>query len=314
MIAVTANVALEDAQLKDAAQKGQRVVWRLVANAAKADLAAKGFADAAMQARRLVTQACGTDYFELCDVSPTSQQMIRFEGMLNRRLAGEPLQYVLRCWGFRGLDLLVNPAVLIPRPETEGLAGLAVDEVHRLQKAAYRSDRKRAIRVADLGTGSGAVGLSVAKECVTAEVVLTDICPHALAVARANLAGLGRQAVRVTVRQGSWYEALPEQLVGKLDVIVSNPPYVCDEDVLSDEVACWEPELALRGGADGLDSARCILAEAASWLSAKGSVLLELAPTQMPTAADIAQKNGLVVEAVHTDLAGRKRVLHCRKM
>ncbi len=284
-----------------------QVVWGDVANEAAQRLAEAGVADAQMQARRLVEQASGYEggeYYVGLTKAPAQRQMAYLDSMLARRLAGEPLQYVLGRWGFRGLDLMVGPAVLIPRPETETLAGLAVAGLARRHPPGGVA--------VDLGTGSGAVGLAVAAECETARVALTDVSAEALAVARANLAGLGRAAVRVSVYEGSWYEALPEALAGTVDVVVSNPPYVADDEALPPEVADWEPELALRGGPDGLDAARRILADAPRWLSPGGTVLLELSPAQMGVAAAIAQASGLVVEAVHPDLAGRDRVLQCR--
>ena len=198
---------------------------------------------------------------------------------------------------------MVSPAVLIPRPETETLAGLAIAEL-------IRRDRPGDLAV-DLGTGSGAVGLAMAAECETARVVMTDFSVEALGVAQANLAGLGRAAVRVSAYWGSWYEALPESLVGKVDLVVSNPPYVRDDEALPADVADWEPGLALRGGPDGLDAARQILAGAPRWLSPGGSVLLELSPGQMDEAGAIARASGLAVEGVHLDLSGRERVLQC---
>jgi len=286
----------------------QRVVWGDVAADAARRLGRAGVADSDVQARRMVEQASGyegSEYYVGLTKAPAQRQMAYLDSMLARRLAGEPLQYVLGRWGFRGLDLMVSPAVLIPRPETETLAGLAIAELARCDPSGGV--------VADLGTGSGAVGLAVASECETARVVLTDVSADALAVARANLAGLGRAAVRVSAFQGSWYEALPESLVGLVDVVVSNPPYVRDDEPLPPDVADWEPELALRGGADGLDGARQILADAGRWLSPGGSVLLELSPDQLDRAAAIALGGGLLVEAVHPDLAGRDRVLQCRK-
>ena len=283
------------------------IIWSDVAVDAARRLGEAGVADAEVQARRLVEQASGYEggeyYVGLTKAAP-QRQMAYLDTMLVRRMAGEPLQYVLGRWGFRGLDLMVSPAVLIPRPETETLAGLAIAEV-------ARRDPPGGLAV-DLGTGSGAVGLSVAAECETARVILTDVSADALAVARANLAGLGRAAVRVSACRGSWYEALPESLVGTVDVLVSNPPYVRDDEALPADVAEWEPSLALRGGADGLDAARRILADAVRWLSPGGSVLLELSPDQMEAAAACARAGGLAVEAVHRDLAGRDRVLQCR--
>ncbi|MCY3636903.1 MAG: peptide chain release factor N(5)-glutamine methyltransferase [bacterium] len=283
------------------------VAWGDVAVDAARRLAEGGIADAEVQARRLVEQASGYEggeYYIGLTKAATRRQMAYLDSMLARRLTGEPLQYVLGRWGFRGLDLMVSPAVLIPRPETETLAGLAIAELARRDPPGGL--------VVDLGTGSGALGLAVAAECETAQVVLTDVSAEALAVARANLAGLGRAAVRVSAFQGSWYEALPESLFGQVDVLASNPPYVRDDEALPSDVADWEPALALRGGPDGLDSARRILADAGKWLNPGGSVMLELSPDQMERAAAIALAGGLAVEAVHSDLAGRDRVLQCR--
>ncbi|WP_419919746.1 peptide chain release factor N(5)-glutamine methyltransferase [Candidatus Poriferisocius sp.] len=283
------------------------VTWGAIAAETAHRLERARVAGAQVQARRLVEQASGyegSEYYRGLTQAATRGQAARLDSMVARRLAGQPLQYVLGRWGFRGLDLIVNPSVLIPRPETETLAGLLIAELERRDPPGGL--------VVDLGTGSGAVGLAVAAECKAAQVVLTDVSTDALAVARANLAGLGRAAVRVSVYQGSWYEALPECLASTVDVVVSNPPYVGDEDALPPEVAGWEPALALRGGPDGLDGTRRILAGASRWLSSGGSVLLELSPDQMGTASSLARAAGLEVEAIHPDLTGRDRVLQCR--
>ncbi|MDE0117717.1 MAG: peptide chain release factor N(5)-glutamine methyltransferase [bacterium] len=283
------------------------VVWGDVVEGVVRRLGDAGVADAKGQARRLVEQASGYEggeYLVGLTKAPAQRQMAYLDSMLARLLAGEPLQYVLGRWGFRGLDLMVGPDVLIPRPETEILAGLAIEELILRHPSG-------ALAV-DLGTGSGAVGLAMAAECEEARVVLTDVSSEALAVARANLAGLGQAAVRVSAFQGSWYEALPGWMAGTVDVVVSNPPYVRDDETLPSEVADWEPRMALRGGPDGLDAAREILADAPRWLSPGGSVLLELSPHQMDAAAAISRESGLVVEGIHSDLAGRERVLKCR--
>src|SRR5690606_38267662 len=146
----------------------------------------------------------------------TVRGAIHLDAMLARRERGEPLQYVMGRWGFRSLDLLVDDRVLIPRPETEVLAGLALDEVRRLGAPI----------AVDLGTGSGAIALSLAAEQPGLEVWGTDASEDALAVARANLAGLGRAATRVRLVAGDWFAALPAELAGRIGVVVSNPPYV----------------------------------------------------------------------------------------
>ncbi len=142
--------------------------------------------------------------------------------MVARRAKGEPLQYVLGRWGFRTLDLMVDRRVLIPRPETEVVAGLAIDA---LPTSGV---------LVDLGTGSGAIALSAAAErWPDVEVWATDASAEALAVARANLAGLGRRGAVVRLVEGDWFVALPHELRGHVDVLVSNPPYVAATDPLA---------------------------------------------------------------------------------
>src|SRR5206468_3011716 len=120
---------------------------------------------------------------------------------------GEPLQYVLGHWGFRTLDLLVDPCVLIPRPETEVVAGAAIDELRRINGRT----------ALDLGTGSGAIGLAIAVEVPSAQVWAVDRSPDALDVARANLAGIGRAGARVRLLESDWFAALPDELRGAVD-------------------------------------------------------------------------------------------------
>jgi release factor glutamine methyltransferase len=226
--------------------------------------------------------------------------------MVGRRRAGEPLQYVLGRWGFRSLDLLVDRRVLIPRPETEVVAELAVDELRRL------GGGERPVVAADLGTGSGALALTLAAEVRTAEVWGTDRSVEALAVARANLAGLGRRGARVRLNAGDWFAALPQELRGRLDLVVSNPPYVAAGEPLPPEVADWEPHEALFGGPRGDEAALAILAEVGEWLARPGTLVLELAPTQGTTLAVAATAAGAAEVRVRPDLTGRERVLIAR--
>jgi release factor glutamine methyltransferase len=232
--------------------------------------------------------------------------------MVERRLAGEPLQYVLGSWAFRTLDLFVDPRVLIPRPETEVVAGYALAEADRLR--AGREARLRAggetVRVADLGTGSGAIGLAVAAERPWTEVWLTDVDADALAVARANLAGVGRVGTRVTVAEGAWFDALPDG--ARFDVVVSNPPYVAADEVLPPEVADWEPASALVSGPTGREALEHLVVEAPRWLAPGGALVLELAPHQADALRGHAAALDYADAEVHPDLAGRDRVLVCR--
>jgi release factor glutamine methyltransferase len=264
-----------------------------------------GLADA----RRIVQAASGREGSEWVlglDAPAPRRGVAAVDAMVARRAAGEPLQYVLGRWGFRALDLLVDRRVLIPRPETEVVAELAIDELRRL------GGGDRPVAAADLGTGSGALALSLAAEVLTAQVWGTDRSADALAVARANLAGLGRPGSRVRLAAGDWFAALPAELRGHLDLVVSNPPYVGEDEALPPEVADWEPREALVAGPAGDEALLRILAEAPSWLARPGTVVLELAPTHAAPVAAAATAAGAAEVRVRPDLTGRERVLVAR--
>ncbi|MBA2281383.1 MAG: peptide chain release factor N(5)-glutamine methyltransferase, partial [Acidimicrobiia bacterium] len=208
----------------------------------------------------------GADWVRELDQPSTVRTQRSFDEMVERRLAGEPLQYVLGHWAFRDLDLLVDRRVLIPRPETEWVVEAAL--------ALVPADR--APTVVDLGTGSGAIALSFARALwPRVRVVATDVSPAALAVARANVAGLGRPGTKVELHEGDWFDALPPELEGEVDLLVSNPPYVAPTDELPPEVADWEPAGALVPGPTGLEALGTVLAGAATWLRAGGWVVCE---------------------------------------
>jgi len=227
--------------------------------------------------------------------------------LVERRRAGEPLQYLLGRWSFRGLDLLVAPRVLIPRPETEVVAGVAIDEARRAGGPCT---------VADLGTGSGAIALAVAAEVPEAEVWATDASPGALEVAGANLAAVDLKAAsRVHLAEGMWYEALPGPLRGRLTVIVSNPPYVTEAEHagLAPEVRDHEPVAALVAGPTGRECLEELVAGGLEWLAPGGALVLELAPDQAAPLRAAAAGAGYEAVAVERDLAGRDRVLVARR-
>ena len=264
----------------------------------------------ANDARRIVEEIAGAEpghLHRVLDDLVTERGMARFESMVARRADGEPLQYVLGRWGFRTLDLMVDRRVLIPRPETEVVAGLAIEVLTSRGREVGRD-----LVVADLGTGSGAIGLSIAAECATTRVMATDASAEALAVARANLTGIGRAATRVSLHEGSWFEALPAAVVGSLDVIVSNPPYVADDEPLPTVVGDWEPQSALRAGSAGLDALRAIVTEAPRWLAVDGVLVLEMAPDQTDTVAGWAEEARMTA-TIHPDLSGRPRAVVARK-
>ncbi len=278
------------------------ITWRELLAEATDRLRAQGGRD---DARRIVEEASGASAVELAlvlDDPVTEGGMARYDDMVGRREAGEPLQYVLGHWGFRSLDLMVDSRVLIPRPETEQVVEEALGELDRL------GGRDVATNVVDLGTGSGAIALAIATERVRTSVWATDASDDAIAVARANLVGCGRAAARVTLSVGNWFDALPVELRGNCQLIVSNPPYVAADSDLPAEVAGWEPTSALLAGPDGLDDLRVIIAGAPDWLEPQGVLVCELSPEQAAGAESLA---GDCFADVRTepDLAGKLRVL-----
>lgn len=261
-----------------------------------------------VEARRIVERASGNDgaaFHTGLDEPVSVRALAFFDGMVERRMAGEPLQYVLGVWGFRTLDLYVDRRVLIPRPETEVVVEVGLAE------PALREARHP--MVVDLGTGSGAIALSFAAEGPDGtQVWATDRSPDALAVARANLAGLGRAATRVRLVEGWWYEALPAALRARVSLIVANPPYVADSDDLPAEVADWEPESALLAGPTGMEQIAEVVKEAPVWLDRPGALVVELAPHQGDDAVALAYDSGFTEAFTTPDLTGRVRVLVAR--
>ena len=247
----------------------------------------------------VATSLDGDDFDAALDDALTERMVRHHDDMLARYRGGEPLQYVLGRWGFRRLDLAVDRRVLIPRPETE----LLVDAV--LDVLSGRDSR----RIVDLGTGSGAVGLALADELPleATEVWITDVSEDAIALARANLAGIGRAARNVRVATGDWFEALPPETM--FDVVVSNPPYVASDDphLLEGDVR-FEPHTALAAGTDGLDDIRLLAEQAARVLKPAGRLILEHAPGQTEAIRDILETHGFTETYVGRDLAGRERV------
>jgi release factor glutamine methyltransferase len=271
-----------------------------------------------VEARWLVEEVSGLDRSRWSEPA-TEDGRARLEAMVNRRLAGEPLQYVLGRWSFRGLDLLVDPRVLIPRPETEVVAEVAIAEVRR-RGAGGRGSADRSAgqgppagcTVADLGTGSGAIALALAAELPGAEVWATDVSPAALEVARVNLAALLPEAAsRVHFAGGMWYEALPAGLRGRLTVIVSNPPYVTEAEfsTLPAEVRDHEPVGALVAGPSGRECLEELVTGGLDWLAPGGTIVLELAPDQAAPLREVAEATGYDAVAIKRDLPGRDRVL-----
>ena len=266
-------------------------------------------------ARWFVEEASGTPWAQAAGELAPARGENALWAMVERRLAGEPVQYVLGHWAFRSLDLMVGPRVLIPRPETEVVVDVALAELDRLVAAGPAGGGPGT--VVDLGTGSGAIALCIAAERPTVEVWATDISAEALEVASANLAGLGaRAAGRVRLVAGDWWSALPERLEGRVTLAVANPPYVSEGELgtLPPEVACWEPRQALVAGPDGLEALRALLAGVGRWLAPGAAFVAEIAPHQAAQAMALAEGAGLDDVSVQVDLTGRERVLVGRRL
>jgi len=218
--------------------------------------------------------------------------------LIERRAAGEPVAYLLGRREFYGLDFAVGPGVLIPRPETELLVELSLERLAGV----------RAPLVADLGTGSGAIAVSVAHARPDASVAAVDCSADALAVAAGNAARLG---AAVEFVRGEWLTPLAPR---RFDVIVSNPPYVAERDPhLSTGDPRFEPRGALAAGLDGLDALRRIIAEAPAYLRPGGWLVLEHGAEQQPALLKQLTDAGLVEVSGHRDLAGLPRAATARR-
>ena len=289
------------------------VAWRALWAEAAEQLAATGIEPASVHARWIVEEASGMEGAELLlglDTPATVRGVAHLDHLIGRRLAGEPIQYVLGHWAFRHLDLLVDRRVLIPRPETEQVVEAALAEMDRVALARPDGHRMTAV---DLGTGSGAIALAVATERPGTRVWGTDRSADALAVARANLAGLGMAGSSVRLVEGSWFDALPTELLGRVDLLVSNPPYIRADEVLDPSVAHWEPVDALVPGSTGLEAYEVIVGGAAAWLAAGGVLVVEIGATQGSAVAALAEAAGLVDVRVVPDVADLDRTVIARR-
>lgn len=238
---------------------------------------------------------CSRTQLALSRLAPLDEDRARrAEALLARRRAGEPIAYLLGRWEFWSLPLSVTPAVLVPRPETEGVVERA------LALVAGRPEP----RILDLGTGSGAIALALAHARPDARVVATDASPDALAVARANARALG---LAIDLRAGDWYAALDAG--ARFDLIVANPPYVERGDpALQPAVARHEPEIALYAADGGLAALARIISGAGRLLRVGGHVVLEHGATQGAQVCALLAQAGFVDTGDARDLAGLPRV------
>jgi release factor glutamine methyltransferase len=257
-----------------------------------------GLASARLDAELLAAHAFAMSRIELYahfDRPLGASELARYRDLVSRRLADEPVAYLLGHKEFWSLDLLVDPRVLIPRPDSETLVEEALDRV-----AAGASQR-----IADVGTGSGALALALAKERPEAQIFATDVSPDALAVARANAERLN---LAVTFLEGDLNQPLAP--AGRFDLIVANLPYIpsADIDGLAADVRS-EPRLALDGGRDGLALVRRLVAAAPDLLQPGGCLALEVGAGQSGAVAELLGAAGFGGIRSRRDLAGIERVV-----
>lgn len=226
--------------------------------------------------------------------TPTAAEQASFDSLLQRRLQGEPVAYILGGREFYGLEFVVAPGVLIPRPDTETLVEAALRHI----------PQNRRWRILDLGTGSGAIAIAIAANRPLSAVVAVDSSEAALAVARENAERLGANNVRLL--HSDWFSALAGEA---FDIIVSNPPYIAAADPhLAQGDLRFEPRTALASGEDGLDDIRRIAAVAPAHLAQDGWLLLEHGYDQAERVADLLKEAGFTEIGHATDLAGIQRV------
>ncbi len=263
--------------------------------------------NAQFSAQQLVAAATGRTVTQLVADYPLTafqRDITRTMELVQRHLAGEPLAYILGQWEFHGMTLQVTPDVLIPRDDTEAVCALAIGCAKRLRQN---------LRVLDLCTGSGCIGLAVAREVKDARVTLADISPEALRVAKHNVLSLhlsGRvSCIPLDVRQE------PPRFLGKYDLIVSNPPYVTEAEMetLDRSVKNYEPGLALCGGPDGLDFYRAITKNFTPILLPGGFLCLEFGMGQEEAVCRILLAHGYELTKLVRDSGGRIRAVMAQK-
>ncbi len=230
----------------------------------------------------------------------SASELREFHHLLERRKRREPVAYLLGRAGFMDFELEVSPRVLIPRPETELLVELAIETI--------TPGGSRPIRIADLGTGSGAIAIALARHHRDATVVAIDHCEGTLAVARRNAKALA--GANLQLRLGCWCEGLASE---SLDMIVANPPYVAVDDPALHPDCAWEPATALFAGADGLAAFRQILPQAMRCLKSGAWLLLEHGHNQRQQLVELLAANDFGNISGYQDHAGHDRLIRARR-
>jgi release factor glutamine methyltransferase len=273
-------------------------------------LSAAGITNARLDAEVLLARIIQKDRVWLIthrdDVLDDKNQL-DFDETIRRRAKREPLQHIIGNQEFWGLEFKVTPDVLIPRPETELIIEAALSVVE---------DRNRQVMIIDLCTGSGCIAVSLAKELASAHVIATDASERALAVARENARDHG-VADRIRYLEGDLFDPLEElDIRGRVDIIVSNPPYVRTGDLptLQPEVRDYEPAMALIAGPEGTEMAMKIIQLAPEYLKKSGALIMEMGLGQAEALTRIVEATGAYSKLeILKDLAGIERVIVARK-
>ncbi|MBV8752371.1 MAG: peptide chain release factor N(5)-glutamine methyltransferase [Hyphomicrobiales bacterium] len=268
--------------------------------------AAAGLDTPALDARVLIGHALGLDHTALVAAAERAldaAERERIAEIASRRLAREPVSRIVGVKEFWGLSLRVNPAVLVPRPETETVVTTA------LAALDHNGGRARPLRIADLGTGSGALLLALLSELSGAIAIGTDLSVAALALARENARQLDLATRAVFVACD-----FAAALAGPFDLVVANPPYVSSTELaqLAPEVRDHDPLLALDGGPDGLRAYRALAADASRLIGAGGHMVIEVGAGQGDAVASLFTHTQLLDVTSFPDLTGRSRALHIR--
>lgn len=288
------SVGLEPATVKEALQAGEHYLTRA------------GVESSRLDAELLLGKVLGGGKEKLYlafDQQLRDPEHRQFEELLLRRGRREPLAYILGKKEFWSLDFVVAPDVLVPRPETEGLVEVALEAVNHWPKGSTK-------RVLDLGTGSGAIAVTLAKERSDLEIWATDLSTQVLEVAGLN-ALVHDVHRRIRFLAGDLFGPV-EELKSWFHLIVSNPPYVIQSEMdrLPPEVREWEPRLALYGGSDGLDFYRRIIRDGPLYLTNQGFVALEIGAGMAESVSRLFATAGCYsAPSIYQDLAGRDRVV-----
>jgi release factor glutamine methyltransferase len=305
----------------------------------EARLTAAGSGNAKRAVEELVAHVMGCKPLEIYFKTITPEQRAELEKLIVRAEQGEPIQYIIGYVDFRGLEIRCDRRALIPRPETEQLveqvlhavqeSGIRSQRAEKVEAAscrwAQRQDAASTLKIADVGTGTGCIALSLLHELPNAEVIAIDISPDALALARENAKRLGLsdrfhclesdllgafmvdEASSLVAQRQDAASTLMEQF----DIVVSNPPYILSDvcKMLDTSVRDFEPKLALDGGADGLDLIRTLIKQAARVLKPGGGLFIEIGYDQGLAVSELLEKHGFQRVAVKKDLAGLDRIV-----